>query len=80
MVELGLLSGQQVTFNQNDSDEVRSSGPYISVDFEKFKELNTETLRQLHLDGALAAIYAQRFSLENWSRLLERRKVRQSGN
>ncbi len=79
MVELNLLSGQQATFNQNDSDEVQSSGPYISVDFEKLKEVEAETLRHLQLDGALAAIYAQRFSLENWSRLLERRKLRQSG-
>ena len=78
MVELNLLSGQQATFNPNDNAEVQSSGPYIAVDFEKFKKLDAETLRQLHLDGALAAIYAQRFSLENWPRLLERRKLRQS--
>ena len=80
MVELNLLSGQQATFKQDDSDGVQSSGPYISVDFEKLKEVEAKTLKQLQSDGALAAIYAQRFSLENWSRLLERRRLRQTGN
>jgi len=80
LVELNLLSGQQATFKQDDSGVGQSSGPYIAVDFDKFKELDAETLRQLHLDGTLSGIYAHRFSQENWFRLLERRNLRRSGD
>jgi hypothetical protein len=80
LVELSLLSGQQATIKADDGGEQQSTGPYIAVDFDKFKELDAETLRQLHLDGTLSGIYAHRFSLENWFRLLERRNLRRSGD
>lgn len=80
LVELSLLSGQQATFKAEDGGEQQSSGPYVAVDLDKFKELDAETLRQLHLDGTLSGIYAHRFSLENWFHLLERRNLRRSGD
>lgn len=78
LVELDLLSGQQATYKPDAGGEEQSIGSYVAVDFDKVKELDAGTLRQLHLDGTLSAIYAHRFSLENWFRLLERRNRRQS--
>jgi hypothetical protein len=78
LVELDLLSGQQVTYKPDAGGEEQSLGSYIAVDLDKVRELDAGTLRQLHLDGTLSAIYAHRFSLENWFRLLERRNRRQS--
>jgi IS4 transposase len=78
LVELDLLSGQQATYKPDAGGEEQSIGSYVAVDFDKVKELDASTLRQLHLDGTLSAIYAHRFSLENWFRLLERRNRRQS--
>jgi hypothetical protein len=82
LVELDLLSGQQATYEPDaggeEQSEVQSLGSYVAVDFDKVKELDAGTLRQLHLDGTLSAIYAHRFSLENWFRLLERRNRRRS--
>ena len=80
MVELDLLSGQQLTFKSEESGEEQSTGPYVAVNFDKVKELDAEVLRQLSLDEMLPAIYAHRFSLDNWLQLLERRKQRQSGD
>jgi IS4 transposase len=80
LVELNLLSGQQATYKPDDGGEEQSIGSYVAVDFDKVKDLDAETLRQLHLDGTLSAIYAHRFSLENWFRLLERRNRRQSAS
>lgn len=80
LVELDLLSGQQATFKPEKSDKEQSLGSYIAVDFDMVKDLDAETLRALHLDGTLAALYAHRFSLENWFRLLERRnRLRSAG-
>ena len=78
MVELDLLSGQQVTFRSDDSGEEQSTGPYVAVNFDKFKELDGDIMKQLNQDETLSAIYAHRFSLDNWYPLLERRKRRQS--
>ena len=78
MVELDLLSGQQVTFHSNDGGEEQSTGPYIAVNFDKFKQLDGDTMKQLSQDEMLSAIYAHRFSLDNWYPLLERRKRHQS--
>jgi hypothetical protein len=78
LVELDLLSGQQATYKPDAGGDEQSIGSYVAVDFDKVKELDAGTLRQLHLGGTLSAIYAHRFSLENWFRLLERRNRRQS--
>lgn len=75
---LGLLSGQQVRFTPDDGEE-QSMGTYVAVDLEKLKDLDAETLRELHLDGTLSGIYAHTFSTDNWVRLLERRKYLQGG-
>ena len=80
VAELGLLSGQQVTYRSDDGSEEQSTGPYVAVNFEKFKELDAEVIKQLSLDEMLPAIYAHRFSLDNSYQLLERRKLRQSGD
>lgn len=78
LLELNLLSGQQASYKPDDGGDEQSIGSYVAVDFDKVKELDAGTLRELHLDGTLSMIYAHRFSLENWFRLLERRNRRPS--
>lgn len=76
--ELGLFTGQQVK-HHTGGDE-RSLGTYAAVDVEKLGKLDSETLRSLHAEGWLSAIYAHVFSLENWNRLLGRRTQRGLAN
>lgn len=80
LLGLGLLSGQQAKFTPDDCGDDQSIGSYVAVDLRKLEELDAETLRQLHLDGTLSGIYAHGFSMDNWTRLLERRKWRQSSD
>ncbi len=75
MVELDLLSGQQATFTPVGEGEERSIASYVAVDFDKLRKLDATTVEKLFQDGMLPVIYAHRFSLENWSRLLERRQL-----
>lgn len=71
--ELDLFTGQQVTHRaQNDGDE-RQVGRYAAIDVEKLGKLDPQRAAELHADGTLSGIYAHAFSLENWSRLLDRR-------
>lgn len=72
MVELGLLSGQHATFTPQGETEQRTLASYVAVDFDKLRQLDAATVEQLFQEGMLPVIYAHRFSLENWSRLLER--------
>jgi len=73
--ELGLFAGQRVML-QPPGGEKQSAGTYVAIDVEKVGKLDNDTLRELHDDGSLAAIYAHVFSLENWSRLLDLRMER----
>lgn len=72
LAEYNLLKGQELTFTPQDGGEEQSLGAFVAVDFEKLQELDTATLQQFHKDGTLGAIYAHRFSLDMWRRLLER--------
>lgn len=74
LVELELLSGQQATFTPEGQDKEQTIASYVAVDFDKLQKLDAATLEKLFRDGTLSAIYAHRFSLENWFRLLERRQ------
>ena len=78
LLQLGLLTGQQAKFTPDDGEE-QPIGSYVAVDMNKLKDLDAKTLQELHLDGTLSAIYAHTFSLDNWMRLLERRKYLQAG-
>ena len=73
LIELDLLSGQQATFTPQGQDKEQTIASYVAVDFDKLQKLDAETVHKLFRDGMLSAIYAHRFSLENWFRLLERR-------
>jgi hypothetical protein len=73
--ELGLLNGQRVTQSMSDGSEVKIAD-YVSIDPNKLKDLDKDTLQELHVDGSMAAIYGQLFSLENWNRLIARRNLR----
>lgn len=73
LVELDLLSGQQATFTPQGEDKDRPIASYVAVDFDKLQKLDASKVERLFQDGMLSAIYAHRFSLENWFRLLERR-------
>lgn len=78
--ELDLFTGQQVTHRKQDGEEERQVGTYAAVDVEKLGKLDPEVLRELHGDGTLSGIYAHIFSLENWSRLLDRRRERRAAS
>jgi hypothetical protein len=74
LLELGLLSGQQSVFTPlGEETQQQPIASYAAVNFEKLQKLDVSKLERLFLDGMLSAIYAHRFSLENWVRLLERR-------
>lgn len=73
--ELGLFTGQKVRL-QPPGGEPLPAGTYVAVDVEKLGQLDADTFRSLHDDGSLAAIYAHLFSLDNWSRLLDRKTGR----
>jgi hypothetical protein len=73
--ELGLLNGQRVTQTLPDGTE-ETIANYVSIDPGKLKDLDKDTLQELHVDGSMAAIYGQLFSLENWNRLIARRNRR----
>ena len=74
LVELDLLSGQKATFTPEGEGEEQTIASYVAVDFDRLRKLDTTIVEKLFQDGMLAAIYAHRFSLENWSRLLERKQ------
>ena len=74
MVELDMLSGQQVTYKGDDGSQERPIASYIAVNMQKLDDVDADGLFKLHQDGLLSAIYAHSFSLDNWLRLLERRK------
>jgi len=78
VAELGLLSGQQANFTPEDGGEAESIGSYVAVDLTRLKDLDADTLKDMHLDGTLSGIYAHGFSMDNWSHLLDRRKWRQA--
>jgi hypothetical protein len=73
--DLGLLNGQRVTQSMSDGSEVQIAN-YVTIDANKLKDLDKDTLRELHQDGSLAAIYGHLFSLENWNHLIVRRNER----
>lgn len=77
LLDLGLLSGQEAKFTQTDGED-QSIASYVAVDLTKLKDLDADTLLQLHLDGTLSGIYAHGFSMDNWIRLVEKRKQRQA--
>ncbi len=74
MAELEMLSGQQVTYKGDDGSQERPIASYIAVAMQKLDDIDAEGLFKLHSEGMLSAIYAHNFSLDNWMRLLERRK------
>ena len=74
MVKMEMLSGQQAQYKSKDGTEEKPLASYVAIDPKKLDALDTEGLIALHRDGLLAAVYAHCFSLENWMRLLERRK------
>ena len=74
LAELDLLSGQKATFTPEGEGEEQTIASYVAVDFDRLQKLDTTAVERLFKDGMLSAIYAHRFSLENWFRLLERRQ------
>ena len=74
MVELEMLSGQQVNYKGDDGNQDKPIASYVAVTMQKLDDIDADGLFKLHQDGLLSAIYAHNFSLDNWIRLLERRK------
>ncbi len=72
LMELGLLSEQHATTKTGEGVQERLIASYVAIDAEKVQQLDTDTLRELHQNGSLSAIFAQVFSLENWYQLLSR--------
>lgn len=75
--ELGLLNGQRVVQTPAGGEEEHVAD-YVTIDPQKLTDLDKDVLHELHVDGSLAAIFAQLFSLENWNRLITRRIQRNS--
>lgn len=73
--ELGLLTGQRVAQTPAGGEEERIAD-YVTIDPNKLTDLDKDVLQQLHVDGSLAAMFAQIFSLENWNRLIAMRAMR----
>ncbi len=70
--DLELLTTQKVAHRNSNDDEDQPIASYVAVDVNRLNELDRDILQDLHRDGSLAAIFAHIFSLENWSRLLDR--------
>ena len=77
--ELGLLAAQSATVRTGEGDETQQVASYVGVDFDRLNQLDADTLKQLHADGTLLAIYTHRLSLDNWAALVERRLRRGGG-
>ncbi len=73
LADLKLLTGQELEVETTETGEKKVVAKYIAVDLPKVRDLDADILRELHLDGTLASIYAHRFSLDLWNQLLERR-------
>jgi hypothetical protein len=73
LADLKLLTGQELAVEPDGKGDKQVVAKYIAVDLPKVRDLDADILRELHLDGTLAAIYAHRFSLDLWNNLLERR-------
>ena len=73
--ELGMLSGQQVTHTGADGTEERLAS-YIAADTQKLNGLEPGVIKELFDNGHLASVFAHLFSLDNWTRLLERQRRR----
>lgn len=71
----GLLSKQQATQTWPDGAQ-QPVANYYAVDEQRLRELQAEKLEGLLKNGYLACIFAHRFSLENWPRLVERHTLR----
>ncbi len=74
MVELGLLSGQEVT--RTIRGEKQNLAGYVAVDAGKLESLDAQQLWELHRSGLLAVIYGHIFSLDNWHGLIQRHRRR----
>ncbi|MDD9894470.1 MAG: SapC family protein [Gammaproteobacteria bacterium] len=73
--ELDLLDIQEVTPGKPDDKEERVKlASYYAVNTKKFNELPAEATQELQKNGYLAFIYAHLFSMENWGKLMERRR------
>ena len=72
LVELNLLSEQQVNAPGDDSKRIAS---FVGVDVQKLNDISPDVLQELHQNGFLGYIFAHLFSLENWNRLLARRSA-----
>lgn len=76
LVEKELLTDQHVTHLPAGAEKEEVLANYAAIDAAKVNELSGEELESLHKSGALAAIHAHLFSLENWNNLLQRRRAR----
>lgn len=78
LAELGLLAGHKAA-RTSHAGEQETIANYIAVDRGKLRELGAEIIEELMQNEYLECIYAHLFSLENWSRLIERRNKKHSG-
>lgn len=69
--EKELLTRQQATQSWPDGEE-HPVADYYAVDEQRLNEFQAENLDELLRNGYLGCIFAHRFSLENWPRLVER--------
>jgi len=73
LVQKDLLTDQHITHRPEGADKDEVLANYAAIDVKKVNELSGKELEDLHKSGALGAIHAHLFSLENWNNLLQRR-------
>ena len=69
----GLITAQQATQKQPDSDESKTLAEYNTIDARKLTDLDGDKILELHRNGMLSAMYLQLYSIENWRHLMARR-------
>lgn len=72
--KLDLLIERQISIDTVDGEQLRIGG-FKMIDDEKFKALPPELLMEWRDRDILTAIYAHKLSQENWTRMVERRKL-----
>ncbi|NKB35187.1 MAG: hypothetical protein GKR91_18980 [Pseudomonadales bacterium] len=75
LVELDLLDVQEVTPGKpGDNEERVKLASYYAVNTKKLDELAPEAMHDLYKSGYLSFIFAHLYSMENWGKLIERKR------
>jgi hypothetical protein len=77
---LDLLAQQTATNTAADGKTETTVAQFITLDMQKVNNLPPKVLQELLQNAYLGAIFAQAFSMENWTHLINRRLIKQGIN